>query len=65
MLDIRPSPLFNVSRRAVTEWQLDHPEAAKADAEGWLKEQWEGSGRGDWEAHVPSSDKPKAEKRKR
>jgi tRNA nucleotidyltransferase (CCA-adding enzyme) len=64
LLDIRPSPLFNVIRRAVNEWQLEHPEATKADAEAWLKEQWEGSGRADWEAQVPS-DKPKAEKRKR
>jgi tRNA nucleotidyltransferase (CCA-adding enzyme) len=65
LLEIRPSPLFNVIRKAVNEWQLDHPSATKADCEGWLKEQWQGTGRQEWEAQIPKVDKPKAEKRKR
>jgi len=64
-LNIHPSPLFNVIRRAVNEWQLSQPNATQADCEEWLKERWQGGGRAAWEAQVPNSDKPKAEKRKR
>jgi tRNA nucleotidyltransferase (CCA-adding enzyme) len=65
LLDIRPSPLLNIIRRSVNEWQLDRPAATKTECEQWLKEQWEGSGREEWEAQVPKVDKLKAEKRKR
>lgn len=57
--------MMNIIRRAVNEWQLDHPAQTKADCESWLKGQWEGSGRAAWEAQVPVAGKNKAEKRKR
>jgi tRNA nucleotidyltransferase (CCA-adding enzyme) len=56
---------MNVIRRAVNEWQLGHPGQSKAECEEWLRDQWQGSGRAEWEAQVPVTDKPKAEKRKR
>jgi tRNA nucleotidyltransferase (CCA-adding enzyme) len=57
--------MMNIIRRAVNEWQLDHPTGSKADCETWLKEQWAGSGRAVWQAQLPVVDKTKLEKRKR
>jgi hypothetical protein len=65
LLGIKPSPLFNVIRRSINEWQLDNASASKADCEIWLKERWQGSGRAEWEAEVVKVEVPKAEKRKR
>jgi hypothetical protein len=57
--------MMNIIRRAVNEWQLDHPTRSKEDCETWLRAEWQGSGRAVWESQVPVMDKSKAEKRKR
>lgn len=46
-------------------WQLDNPDATKAECEGWIKNRWNGEGRVEWESQCPRMEKGKAEKRKR
>nr|XP_031862773.1 uncharacterized protein CI109_001785 [Kwoniella shandongensis]KAA5529845.1 hypothetical protein CI109_001785 [Kwoniella shandongensis] len=69
LLSIKPSPLLNTIRQAINVWQLDHPEGTKEECEGWLKNQWEGEGRAEWETvSLPMRakvEKVKGEKRKR
>ncbi|ODO11612.1 hypothetical protein I350_00394 [Cryptococcus amylolentus CBS 6273] len=53
LLSISPGPLITVIRQSLNLWQLDHPEATRDQAEEWLKSQWEGQQRVEWEKLAP------------
>ncbi|WVQ78298.1 hypothetical protein IAT38_000383 [Cryptococcus sp. DSM 104549] len=73
ILSLRPSRLLMIIREAINIWQLDHPEGTKEECVVWLKQQWDGAGKSEWEAmaqppnNAPASKKAglKGEKRKR
>ncbi|WWC61070.1 uncharacterized protein I303_103648 [Kwoniella dejecticola CBS 10117] len=65
LLSITPSPLLQTIRQALNIWQLDHPEGNKEECEVWLKQQWEGQGRAEWESRSQPKKPVKGEKRKR
>jgi hypothetical protein len=53
-LQIKPSPVLQVILHHIRVFQLDHPQATKADVEGWVKEQWEDEAtRAKWEGMAP------------